>query len=45
VYDVAKAHKLLDFVADTDLSDGVKRTGAWYRAQGYLAVRGAGGKE
>jgi nucleoside-diphosphate-sugar epimerase len=45
VYDVAKAHKLLDFVADTDLSDGVKRTGAWYRAQGYLAVLGAGGKE
>jgi dihydroflavonol-4-reductase len=36
VYDVAKASRLLGFVAATDLSTGVARSLAWYRAQGYL---------
>jgi nucleoside-diphosphate-sugar epimerase len=36
VYDVAKARRLLDFDAATDLATGIARTAAWYRAQGYL---------
>ena len=36
VYDVTKARRMLDFVAATDLSTGVRRTMAWYRRQGHL---------
>jgi nucleoside-diphosphate-sugar epimerase len=36
VYDVAKARRLLDFVASTDLSTGIARSLAWYREQGHL---------
>ena len=36
VYDVAKAQRLLGFTAATDLSTGVARSVAWYRAEGYL---------
>lgn len=36
VYDVAKARRLLDFVAPTDLATGISRSLAWYRQQGYL---------
>jgi nucleoside-diphosphate-sugar epimerase len=36
VYDVAKAHRLLDFAASTELSVGARRSIEWYRGQGYL---------
>jgi nucleoside-diphosphate-sugar epimerase len=36
VYDVTKAQRLLGFVAATDLAEGIARTVAWYRAEGYL---------
>jgi nucleoside-diphosphate-sugar epimerase len=36
VYDVAKARRLLDFDATTDLAEGIARSAAWYRAQGLL---------
>jgi nucleoside-diphosphate-sugar epimerase len=39
VYSVAKVQRLLDFVAGTDLPDGVARTTAWYQREGYLRVR------
>jgi nucleoside-diphosphate-sugar epimerase len=35
-YGVAKAQRLLDFVAPTDLPTGMARTVAWYRQHGYL---------
>lgn len=40
VYDVAKASRLLDFVAVTDLSTGLAKTVAWYRTRGYLPPDG-----
>ena len=36
VYDVAKAQRLLNFAAATDLSTGLARSVAWYREHGYL---------
>jgi nucleoside-diphosphate-sugar epimerase len=36
VYSVAKAERLLDFVAPTELEIGVKNSVAWYREHGYL---------
>jgi nucleoside-diphosphate-sugar epimerase len=36
VYDVAKARRLLDFAAPTELSTGTTRSMAWYRGEGYL---------
>jgi nucleoside-diphosphate-sugar epimerase len=36
VYCVAKAERLLDFRAQTDLPTGIKRSSAWYREHGYL---------
>jgi nucleoside-diphosphate-sugar epimerase len=36
IYEVAKAKRLLDFAAATDLSTGIARTLAWYREEGYL---------
>jgi len=41
VYDVSKAKRLLDFVAETDLATGMERTLAWYQEQGYLRIRAA----
>jgi len=41
VYDVAKAKRLLDFVATTDLSTGIANTVAWYRKGGLLPERAA----
>jgi nucleoside-diphosphate-sugar epimerase len=38
VYDVAKARRLLDFAAATDLPTGVRRTVAWYRRTGHLVA-------
>lgn len=40
VYDVAKAARMLDFAAPTDLSTGIARTVAWYRQHGYLPPEG-----
>lgn len=36
VYSVAKALRLLDFSATTDLSTGIERSLSWYRQQNYL---------
>lgn len=36
MYDVSRARDLLDFVAATDLPDGIAHAVAWYRAHGYL---------
>jgi nucleoside-diphosphate-sugar epimerase len=36
VYDVAKAARVLDFAARTDLSTGTAETIAWYRRSGYM---------
>jgi nucleoside-diphosphate-sugar epimerase len=36
VYSVAKAERVLDFVALTDLDVGIKNSVAWYREYGYL---------
>lgn len=36
VYSVAKAEKFLDFVAPTELADGISRTVVWYREHGHL---------
>ena len=36
VYDVAKARRLLDFAAATDLTTGIRQSVAWYRRHGYL---------
>jgi nucleoside-diphosphate-sugar epimerase len=36
VYNVAKAKRMLDFVAPTDLTAGIARSVAWYRHHGYL---------
>jgi nucleoside-diphosphate-sugar epimerase len=36
VYDVAKAQRLLDFAAPTELSTGTTRSMAWYRGEGHL---------
>jgi nucleoside-diphosphate-sugar epimerase len=36
VYDVAKAQRLLDFAAPTELLTGTTRSMAWYRGEGYL---------
>jgi nucleoside-diphosphate-sugar epimerase len=36
VYCVAKAERILQFVAPTDLQSGVARSVAWYRQHGYL---------
>jgi nucleoside-diphosphate-sugar epimerase len=36
VYDVAKAQRLLDFAAPTELVTGTTRSMAWYRGEGYL---------
>jgi nucleoside-diphosphate-sugar epimerase len=41
VYDVAKARRLLDFTAKTDLTSGVAQTVAWYRSCGLLPARAA----
>jgi nucleoside-diphosphate-sugar epimerase len=41
VYDVAKARRVLDFAAATDLTTGTERSMAWYRGQGLLAAAGA----
>ena len=35
-YVVEKAQRLLDFTAATELPDGIARTTAWYRQEGYL---------
>lgn len=40
VYDVAKAQRLLDFEAATDLATGTARSMAWYRGHGYLVGAG-----
>lgn len=39
VYAVAKAQRLLDFTAATDLADGIAQTTFWYQQAGYLPVR------
>jgi len=36
VYDVAKAERVLGFVARTELPEGMAQTVAWYREHGYL---------
>lgn len=36
MYTVTKAQRLLDFTAETPLSEGVARAAAWYRAEGLL---------
>jgi nucleoside-diphosphate-sugar epimerase len=41
VYDVAKARRLLDFTAATDLPTGVARSVAWYRQHGHLPAAAA----
>jgi nucleoside-diphosphate-sugar epimerase len=41
VYDVAKAQRLLDFAAQTDLTSGVAQTVDWYRSRGLLPARAA----
>jgi nucleoside-diphosphate-sugar epimerase len=41
VYDVAKAQRLLDFTATTDLTTGIATTVAWYRNSGLLPARAA----
>jgi nucleoside-diphosphate-sugar epimerase len=41
VYDVAKARRLLDFTAATDLTTGIATTVAWYRNAGLLPARAA----
>jgi len=41
VYDVTKAHRLLDFAAATDLWSGAARSMAWYREEGYLPAAAA----
>ncbi|HYM66462.1 MAG TPA: NAD-dependent epimerase/dehydratase family protein [Patescibacteria group bacterium] len=38
VYDVAKAKRLLGFVASTDLATGIARTTEWYRQQHLLPL-------
>jgi dihydroflavonol-4-reductase len=38
VYSTAKAQRLLDFTAATDLATGIARTLAWYRQQGHLSL-------
>jgi nucleoside-diphosphate-sugar epimerase len=38
-YAVAKAQRLLDFTAATDLPEGIARTTAWYWQEGYLTIR------
>lgn len=40
-YVVTKAQRLLDFTAATTLPDGIARTTAWYRQEGYLPTRRA----
>ncbi len=40
-YVVAKAQRLLDYAAVTELPDGIARTTAWYRQEGYLPARRA----
>jgi nucleoside-diphosphate-sugar epimerase len=35
-YAVAKAQRLLDFTAATELPEGIARASAWYRQEGYL---------
>jgi nucleoside-diphosphate-sugar epimerase len=35
-YNVAKAQRLLGFAAATELPEGIARTTAWYRQEGYL---------
>lgn len=41
VYDVAKAERLLGFVAAADLPTGIAHTIAWYREHGYLPTSAA----
>jgi nucleoside-diphosphate-sugar epimerase len=36
MYDVSKARERLDFIAATDLGEGIAHAVAWYRAHGYL---------
>jgi nucleoside-diphosphate-sugar epimerase len=36
VYSVAKAERVLGFVARTELQDGIAKTVSWYREHGYL---------
>lgn len=38
VYSVAKAKRLLDFAASTDLATGIARTMEWYRQKRYLQI-------
>jgi len=41
VYDVAKAKRLLGFVAATDLATGIARTTEWYRQEHHLPIQAA----
>jgi nucleoside-diphosphate-sugar epimerase len=41
VYNVAKAGRLLNFTAATDLRTGIARSVAWYREHGYLPAAAA----
>jgi nucleoside-diphosphate-sugar epimerase len=41
VYSVAKAQRLLDFSATTDLPTGIERSLSWYRQQNYLPAEQA----
>jgi dihydroflavonol-4-reductase len=45
IYDVTKACQVLGFAAPTQLPDGIARTVAWYRAEGYLSAAGKVGGE
>jgi nucleoside-diphosphate-sugar epimerase len=35
-FDIAKARRLLDYEPAVDLEEGIRRTAAWYKAQGIL---------
>jgi nucleoside-diphosphate-sugar epimerase len=39
MYVVAKAQRLLDFTAATELPEGIVQTIAWYRQEGYMSAR------
>lgn len=43
-YVVTKAQRLLGFTAATELPEGITRTTAWYRQEGYLPARRASGR-
>ncbi|MCI5126012.1 MAG: oxidoreductase, partial [Candidatus Electrothrix sp. AR5] len=35
-FDISKAKRDLGYDPKVDLDEGLKRTGAWYRAEGYI---------